>query len=78
MSQPSGRVLGLPARYRTYLRCSPLICAGDAVSILVHFILYLAALPIQDSIHLLIFERFGDDEKDPEGIQAIEKVTFIR
>jgi len=32
----------------------------------------------KEAILLLIRERFGDDEEDVEGIQAIEKVTFVR
>jgi hypothetical protein len=87
LAQPSGRILGLPAKYRTYVRCSPLICAADSLSIFVHFILYLTAFPLKDAIVLLIHQRFGDAEKDDdaqdeerieEGIQAIKKLTFIR
>ena len=81
MAQPSGRVLSLPAKYRTYLRCSPLICAADCLSIFIHLMCYLITFPIQDAIPLFIRERFGDDEKNEageEGIQAIEKLTFIR
>jgi len=78
MGQPSGRVLSLPAKYRTYLRCSPIICAADSVSIFIHLVFYLTRFPFQDAIRLLLNERFGDEEKDPEGIQAIEKVTFAR
>jgi len=78
MAQPSGRVCGLPSKYRTYLRCSPLICAADSLSILVHLALYLAAFPFRDGIRLLVHQRFGDDEGDEDGIHAIEKMTFIR
>lgn len=42
MSQPCGRFCSIPARYRTYLRASPLICLADSISILMrlgyHFI----------------------------------------
>jgi hypothetical protein len=91
MAQPSGRILSLPAKYRTYVRCSPLICAANALSIFIHLILYFTAYSLKDSILLLIHQRFGDDEKDDdkdddeqdeersaEGIQAIVKLTFIR
>lgn len=78
MAQPSGRGLSLPAKYRTYLRCSPVICAADALSILIHFIYYCATFSPQDAVRFLIQERFGDDEDDAEGIQAVEKLTFIR
>jgi len=78
MAQPSGRVLSLPAKYRTYLRFCPVICAADSLSIFIHFLLYSSAFPFQEAIQLLIYERFSDDEKDEEGIQAIEKLTFIR
>jgi len=78
MGQPSGRILRLPAKYRTYLRCSPVICAADTVSILLHLFFYLKYFPLKETIKLLISERFGDDEKGEEGIQAIENVTFVR
>ncbi|KAN0108826.1 hypothetical protein V8E51_008568 [Hyaloscypha variabilis] len=78
MAQPSGRVLGLPPKYHTYLRCSPIICAVDTLSILIHLISYLKSYSIKEAIPLFIRERFGDDEEDVEGIQAIEKVTFVR
>jgi hypothetical protein len=66
VAQPSGRILGLPAKYRTYLRCSPLICATDSLSIFIRLILYLTAFSFKDAILLLIHQRFGDDEKDDE------------
>ncbi|KAH9209801.1 hypothetical protein DL95DRAFT_476286 [Leptodontidium sp. 2 PMI_412] len=86
MAQPSGRILGLPAKYRTYLRCSPLICTADSLSIFIHLILYYTAFPFKDAIRLLIHQRFDDDEKDDgkdgeryeEGFQAVEKLTFVR
>jgi hypothetical protein len=78
MAQPSGRILSLPAKYRTYLRCSPLICAADCLSIFIHLALYFSSFPPKDAIRLLTTERFGDNEKAAEGIQAIEKLTFIR
>jgi len=91
MAQPSGRILSLPAKYRTYLRCSPLICAADSLTIFIHLIFYFTAFSFKDAIRLLIRQRFGDgeedegegsDEKDEErneeGIQAIEKFTFVR
>lgn len=84
MSQPSGRVCGFPAKYRTYLRSSPLFCLADSLSILIHLILYLTTFPFKDAIRLLIQQRFGkgdDDDADEsreEGIQAIEKLTWLR
>jgi hypothetical protein len=32
MAQPSGKILGLPSRYRIYLSSSPILCVADAVS----------------------------------------------
>ncbi|PMD44731.1 hypothetical protein L207DRAFT_579660 [Hyaloscypha variabilis F] len=77
MAQPSGRVLGLPPKYHTYLRCSPIICAVDTLSILIHLISYLKSYSIKEAIPLFIRERFGDDEEDVEGIQAIEKAIKL-
>jgi hypothetical protein len=34
MTQPSGRVLSLPSRYRKYLRCSPIISFLDTLAFL--------------------------------------------
>jgi hypothetical protein len=88
MSQPSGCVCSFPAKYRTYLRSSPLFCLADSLSILIHLILYLTTFPFKDGIRLLIQQRFGkEDDEDidedanesrEEGIQAIEKLTWLR
>ena len=78
MSQPSGRILSLPAKYRTYLRCNPIICVSDTISIPFHFILYIRYFPLKDAIRLLICERFGDSGEGEEGIQAVENYTFVR
>jgi hypothetical protein len=88
MSQPSSRICGFPAKYHTYLRSSPLFCLADSLSILMHLILYLITFQFKDGIHLLIQQRFskGDyedagedvDETKEEGIQAIEKLTWLR
>ncbi|KAH8773310.1 hypothetical protein BGZ57DRAFT_1005295 [Hyaloscypha finlandica] len=78
ISQPSGRISGVPGKYRTYIRCNPLICAVDTLSIFIHLAFYVTAFPFQDAIRLAIYERFGDNGSDEEGIQAIEKLTWVR
>lgn len=40
MLQPAGKVCGFPASLRIYLRCSPIVCAMDAVFILIRFAFY--------------------------------------
>jgi hypothetical protein len=62
MAQPGGRICGLPSRYRTYLRCSPLLCAADSLSIIVQLltnIIYLR-LPVWKGLGVLLRERFSD------------------
>jgi hypothetical protein len=63
MAQPGGRVCGLPSRYRTYLRCSPLLCVVDAVSILLRMLVstYLGQSPLE-ALGTLLHERFKDSE----------------
>jgi hypothetical protein len=81
MSQPSGRVCGLPSKHCTYLRCCPLLCAADSLSIFIHLTLFSAAFPFKDGVRLLIHYRFDDNkDNDNEGgdIRAIQKLTFIR
>jgi len=81
MAQPPGRVCSLLAKYRTYLRSSPLLCAADCLSILIRLAPFSSAFPFKDAIRLLVHERFGDvenEDEDEEGIHAIEKLTFVR
>jgi hypothetical protein len=66
MAQPGGRICGLPSRYRTYLRCSPFLCAADALSV----VSQLAALYLyrkqnfSEAIGTVLQERFEADKGD--------------
>jgi hypothetical protein len=72
MTQPGGRICGLPSRYRTYLRCSPIFCAADALSI----VSQLAVLclyqkqPFLEAVGMVLHERFNADEHSA-GQQAV-------
>lgn len=38
MAQPSGRICGVPSRYRLYFSSSPILCAADALSAIIRLI----------------------------------------
>lgn len=80
MTQPSGRVLGSPSRYRTYLRSSPIFCAVDALSFLIKlaFSPFLPGASISRAIAEIICHRYGDVDDEAEGIQSLEKMTALR
>ncbi|KAJ4288592.1 hypothetical protein N0V90_011829 [Kalmusia sp. IMI 367209] len=80
MTQPSGRVLDLPARLRTYARSSPIMCAFDAASKLIEFgaILWYYGFDFQMAAVALVEEAYGDGEPEKLGIQAVEDLGFIR
>jgi hypothetical protein len=80
MTQPSGRVLGSPSRYRTYLRSSPIICAIDAFSFILRLIISpsLFHVPFSEAIAETIRQRYDDIEDDSEGLQSLEKMTVLR
>jgi hypothetical protein len=63
MAQPGGRICGFPSRYRTYLRCSPLICGADMLSIVIRLlvtIIYLR-LSLLESVGILLHDRFDNN-----------------
>ncbi|KAE9367014.1 hypothetical protein N431DRAFT_82228 [Stipitochalara longipes BDJ] len=64
MTQPGGRVCGLPSFYRTYLRCSPILCAADAFSVISQVaVLYLYQKQrFLEAIGLVLHGRFNADE----------------
>jgi hypothetical protein len=82
MTQPSGRVLNIPAQHRTYLRSSPIFCALDALSFLVKLVrscLPPPGVPRSQAIARVIRQRYRDvDDEAAEGIQSLEKMTVLR
>ena len=100
MAQPSGRICGFPSRYRTYLRCSPLICGADMLSIVIRLnvIVFYLRLSFLEGVGILLHSRFddnshgngsnnqslalgsihNDDDGGGEGIQALERITWLR
>jgi hypothetical protein len=73
MAQPSGSICGFPSRYRTYLRCSPLICGADMLSIVIRLqvtVVYLR-LSILESVGILLHNRFDiNDHTNGERSQS--------
>jgi hypothetical protein len=70
MTQPSGRVLSLTSRYRTYLRSSPIICALDALAFLLRVFITPCLLPmsLHQALKTTIRERYKDIEDASEGL----------
>ncbi|PMD16714.1 hypothetical protein NA56DRAFT_649275 [Hyaloscypha hepaticicola] len=88
MAQPCGRILGRDTRYWTYLRCLPIMCAADSLSIIVRLGIYGSGflakrgvrLPFWESLKLVIHHRFHDEneDEDAEGIRAMGRTTWLR
>jgi hypothetical protein len=81
MTQPSGKVCGLPEQYRTYLRSSPIFCVFDAFAIVIRFIIYLLfRFPPRKALRTTLSERFSKDEIVclDGGFQALERLTWVR
>ena len=80
MMQPWGRVCGFDPSLRTYLRSSPIVCAFDAVTIIIRFIAYSClghSAPV--AAKKVIVARCGDkEETELGGIQSLEQVLFLR
>jgi hypothetical protein len=80
MTQPSGRVLGSPAQFRTYLRSSPILCLFDAI----FFLLRLAVSPrvlqtrLSHAISLALAERYRHADELADGIRSLEQPTWLR
>jgi hypothetical protein len=97
MTQPGGSICGLPNRYRTYLRCSPILCYADSLSIVsqLRILCLYQKQCLLESVGVVLHERFRtedhaqghqpnaqlpapDDEDEAEGIQSLEKMTWLR
>lgn len=72
MAQPAGRLLGTPAMHSAYQRASPILCALDALALIVRCIAYcvvLRATPRQ-ALVLIGTDRFVEPESESEGGDA--------
>jgi hypothetical protein len=88
MAQPCGRILGRETRYWTYLRCLPIMCAADSLSIIIRLGIYGSGflakrrvqLPFWERLKLVIHHRFHDEneDEDAEGIRAMGRMTWLR
>jgi hypothetical protein len=88
MAQPRGRALNFEARYWTYLRCSPVFCFVDCVSIIIRLVTYGSSvlwisgirIPLRERLQLVIRNRFAEpDQDDPEeGVREVRRVTWLR
>lgn len=77
MSQPGGRVCGLPSRYRTYLRCSPFVCFADSISILMWMVILITyqKLSFMDALGILLHKRFN--EKESMRLQTTDQILTL-
>lgn len=68
MTQPGGTTCGLPARYRTYLCCSPLVCAADTFATLTRLaiLVFYVHLPTREAVSVVLHERFNDKARRDE------------
>ncbi len=83
MIQPSGQVLGSSISYRTYMRCSPFICAADALCLFLRTLAYSIDLKVspRKALKVIKAERFAEtlEANEPEGgIQSLEKLAWMR
>jgi hypothetical protein len=80
MAQPGGRVCGLPSRYRTYLRCSPLLCVADALSVITRLLVsttYLRQSPLE-AVRILLHSRFnGPDHTDEQASPSRRREALL-
>lgn len=82
MTQPCGRVCHFSSRLRTYVRCSPIICAADALATLIEMtaLTRRGANP-RDAAYAILKARYHDEDTGSgsgEGLQSVEKLGFIR
>ncbi|KAL1893719.1 hypothetical protein Sste5346_006220 [Sporothrix stenoceras] len=81
MAQPAGRLLGVSAVSSIWLRASPVVCALDALSVIVRCLVYcvlLRATPRQ-ALVLVGTERFSDaDTSDDASPSSTERGTTSR
>ncbi|KAH7400133.1 hypothetical protein BKA64DRAFT_707818 [Cadophora sp. MPI-SDFR-AT-0126] len=93
MSQPGGRISGLPSRYRTYLRCSPVLCAADTLSIFTNLttLCFYQKYSFTEAVAITLQARLNNDLQEEatemdvideyneiEGIQSLENMTWLR
>lgn len=75
------------ARYWIYLRCSPIICIADCLSIVIRLTVYgsvvlarVVPISFRDRLHLVVHNRFiGHSEDDEaEGVAEVGRMTWLR
>lgn len=80
MMQPWGRVCGFDPSLRTYLRSSPIVCAFDAVTIIIRFVAY-SCVGLSGPVaakKVIAARRGDDDDTERGGIRSLEQVLFVR
>lgn len=70
MSQPAGRILHTPRKYRLYLCSSPLICATEALSLFsgLTFAYYMLDISLVDAARFVVRDRFYHISKEETEI----------
>jgi len=79
MTQPCGRICGMDPITRTYIRSSPIFCGFDTLAIIINFLVHLfnGVGPLR-AAKSIVAARFEGIDDEVEGLQYLEKVTFIR
>jgi hypothetical protein len=79
MAQPSGRVCAFDPTYRFYLRSSPILCAFDLLGLILRFLaLLFKSCSLRRAAHLTMETHDIRTELDPIGVQALERIPFLR
>lgn len=79
MTQPCGRVCGYSARFRIYLRSSPVTCAVDTLDVFMRIsTLWLSGIPFRKSCYTVKANRFDESDFQHEGLQALGKRAWER
>lgn len=78
--QPSGRVCGFDPSLRTYLCSSPIVCAFDAVTIIIRLVAY-SCLGLSGPVaakKVITARRSGDEDTGLGELRSLEQVPFLR
>lgn len=80
MAQPSGRILGFPSAFSFVLRCSPLVCAVNAVDSVIRLIVYTAEeRNISKAADHFATVRFKDIARELDGsLEALRHNALFR
>ncbi|CZR61926.1 uncharacterized protein PAC_11823 [Phialocephala subalpina] len=72
MAQPSGKICGIPSRYRIYLASSPILCLADAIFALIRLVTTFISLLVglKKRFQLVAHARLGSERIGEEAHQS--------